>query len=296
VTTVEARTSELALKNGVERIDLILRDADGTLVDATELSLRICDLSDATVYEDDFFSPPSPPGVTRIVHPSTGKYYFPLGDQALFPLTVGGDDNLETASARRLLAVWSVTGPAGSEQANIVQNIRVISARTMALVGDLRLLIDKALKSVNEDPESPCFLGYTDAQLVQYLEGGLSTWNMYEPYPTFSNLDNFPMLYSQGLIESALLVGTMSQELFAIDTDVPNYSAQGSAFVIQHQPQLAAFLTMMAQRLDKLIPIAKLKLVNSGSLHVQATPNYRLSSLVQMAPGGALFRNFLVRS
>jgi hypothetical protein len=166
----------------------------------------------------------------------------------------------------------------------------------MTLVQRLRRQIDKARKEVVDDPITgkSCFLGYTDKDLIEYLEGGLTTWNMYEPYPTFVAIEQFPFIYHQGLIEAALLVGVASQNLFAIDSDIPNYSAQGAAFVINHQTPLAQHLNFLAQRLDKLIPIAKLKLVRSGSVHTEIAPNARLQTLINMAPGGAIFRNFFV--
>jgi hypothetical protein len=284
---VHARPSELVLKSSTERLDIKIVDAEGVAVDATQLELTIYDMNSTEVYADDFFNPPTPPGVTRIVKTGTGTYYFPLGDQSVIA-------NTETDSVRRLLAVWAAVGPVGSEAANVVQNVRVVSARTMALAGDLRLLIDKTVKFVDDNPSDPCYLGYTDGMLVQFLEHGVQIWNEYEPYPTFSTVDDFPLLYEHGLLEAALLAGVASQELFAIDTDIPNYSAQGAAFVIQHQPQLAGVLTRLGQRLDKLIPIAKLKLIQTGSIHIQMGPNYRLNTLIQSAPPGAIFRNFFV--
>lgn len=291
---VNAKPSSLALINSVECIDLAVSDANGTLVDATGLKLQIRDLGDNIIYADDFFNPPTPPGVTRIMHTSVGRYHFPLGDQTLFPLTPGGPPNMETARQGRLLFIWTVTGPADSCPTTIVQVVEVITARTMMLANDLRGLIDKSAKIVSDNPEDPCYLGYTDGMLVQYLRGGLETWNMYEPYPTWCTLDEFPLQYEEGLLEASLLRGVLAQEIFAIDTDIPNYSSQGTAFVIQHQPQLAALFQTMAQRLDKLIPIAKLKLVRSGALHTEIGPNFRLNTLITAAPPGALFRNLFV--
>ena len=83
----------------------------------------------------------------------------------------------------------------------------------------------------------------------------------------------------------------MSQELFAIDTDIPGYNDQGNSFVIQHQPQLASYLSWLSSRLDKLIPMLKLNFVSAGSLHIEAGPNFRLAQLINAAPAGALFRN-----
>lgn len=293
---VDAKPTTLALLNSTECVPIVVTDANGTLVDATTLKLSIQDIAGNVIYADDFFSPPTPPGVTRIVHTSTGKYHFPLGDPTLFPLTPGGPPNMETARIGRLLFFWTVKGPADDCPTSAVQTVKVVSGRMLMLANELRQLIDKANMVVSDNPEDPCFLGYTDAQLMQYLDGGLNEWNMYEPYPTFNTLDDFPLQYEQGLLEAALLVGVMSQELYAIATDIPNYSSQGAAFVIQHQPQLAQYFNKLAQRLDKIIPIAKLKLVRSGSIHTEIGPNFRLQTLITAAPPGALFRNFFVSS
>jgi hypothetical protein len=273
----------LVLIETPERITIKITDqATGAPVDATALSLRITDLGGTVVYADNILTPPTPPGITRIVHPAVGTYFFPLGDQSVIA-------NNETKFAGELLAVWHIE--VGADADNIVQTVKIVTPYVLHLVTALRQQIDKAVMQVVEDPNNPCFLGYTTRALLEYLEGGLSCWNMYEPYPTFCALDDFPHIYKQGLIEAALIVGIQSQELFAIAKDIPNYSAQGAAFVIQHQPQLAQFATRISQKLDKLIPIAKLKFVQSGSLHTQVTPNARLQQLINMAPNGALFRN-----
>lgn len=282
--TVDAEELTLVLQSTSERIYLRIYDATATLVDASALTLRLTNLANTTIYEDEY--PVTPPDVTRIVKVSTGVYYFPIGDQTVVA-------NTETDTAGDCLLIWHIevgTG-AATEVDNIVQSVKIVTPYVLDLVGSLRRQIDKALMQVIEDPENPCFLGYNDKALVEYLEGGLSVWNMYEPYPIFETLDDFPRMYKQGLIEAALIVGIQSQELFAIAKDIPNYSAQGAAFVIQHQPQLAQFATRLSQKLDKLIPIAKLKYVRSGTLHTQVMPNARLQTLINMAPNGALFRN-----
>lgn len=280
----EVRASEfiLALEGGKERVQIDL-ESDGTAVDATRIGVKVTDLA-GTVFLDEEWSPPAPSDA-RIEHPSTGRY-----------LVRFGLDPNETANARTFLVTWSIEVDADGD--NVVQTLQVVSAYTMMLIGKLRRQIDKARKQVIDDPATgrACFLGYDDKDLLEYLQGGLSTWNMYEPYPTFSSLENFPAIYHQGLVEAALLVGVGSQRLFAVDSDVPNYSAQGAAFVINHQQALAEHLNYLAQRLDKLIPIAKLKLVRSGSLHTELMPNARLQTLINMSPGGAIFRNFFVRS
>jgi hypothetical protein len=188
-------------------------------------------------------------------------------------------------------ATFLTGGVDASEELVVCQNVRVITTRICSLLQKLRLQIDKSLKLVSSDPEHPCYLGYTEGQLVTYLEHGLQIINAYQPSGVFS-LDNYPYTaYEFTLIEASLLAGVMSQELFAIDTDIPNWSDQGNTFVIQHQPQLAQYLTWLSQRLDKMIPMLKLNFVSSGSLHIEAGPNFRLAQLIDAAPSGALFRN-----
>lgn len=182
-------------------------------------------------------------------------------------------------------------GVDSSEEIVTYQNVRIVTHRVLSLLQKLRLQIDKALKIVNTDPDNPCFLGYTDGQLLTYLEGGIQTINAYQPSGTFT-FDTYPYSsYEFILIEAALVVGVMSQQLFAVDTDIPSWNDQGNAFVIQHQPQLAQYLNALTQRLDKMIPMLKLNFVSSGSLHIEAGPNYRLAQLINAAPSGSLFRN-----
>ena len=184
-----------------------------------------------------------------------------------------------------------------SEQQVVCENVKVITHRMKSLVPKLRLIIDKAIKLVNDDdPSDPCFLGYKDSQLIHFLEDGLQIINVYQPSGVFT-MDNYPFnAFEFTLIEAALMAGVMSQELFAIDTDVPSWSDQGNSFVIQHQPQLAQYLNWLSARLDKMIPQLKLRFVSSGSLHIEAGPNFRLASLVAAAPSGSLFRNTFFRS
>ena len=164
------------------------------------------------------------------------------------------------------------------------------------MIGRFRLVIDKTYKLFDTDPDDPCFLGYSDGQLVQYLMSGLQIINSYQPSGTFS-LTTFPYeSYDQILFETSLLAGMISQSVYAIDNDVPNWNDQGNAFVITHYPQLAQHLTFMAGRLDRLIPLFKLNFVSSGRLHIEAGPNYRLAQLVNAAPGGSLFRNFYAKT
>lgn len=188
-----------------------------------------------------------------------------------------------------------VGGIDASEEVLVCKNVKIINHRMCSLIQKLRLIIDKAIKYVSSGPDDNCYLGYTEGQLTTYLEDGLQIINSYQPSVCFT-VDNFPYnCYEFILVEASLIAGVMSQQLFAVDTDIPSWNDQGNAFVIQHQPQLAAFLNTLIARLDKLIPMFKLNFVSSGSLHVQAGPNYRLAQLFNAAPSGSLFRNIYFR-
>jgi hypothetical protein len=199
----------------------------------------------------------------------------------------------ETDVLQDLVFDWRVQADASSEILHTIQKVTIVSHKTMSLVPDLKLMIDKSRKFIA--PDSECFLGYTDSNVVNYLIGGLTSINAYQPSLTFT-FENFPLQYRQILIEASMVVGVMSQQLYAVDTDIPNYSDNGVSFSFAHQPQLASFMNSLTQRLDKLIPQMKLQLISSGVLHVQTGPNYRMQQLQQIAPNGALFRGVFFAS
>jgi len=174
-------------------------------------------------------------------------------------------------------------------------SVKVIPHRLCALLNKFRLMIDKTHKFVDSNPNDPCYLGYSNGQLWQYLSGGMQIINSYQPYVSFS-FSTFPYgTYDFILLETSLLAGLLSQQLFAVDTDIPQWNDSGNAFVLSHSPQIAQYVNFLSQRLDKLIPQFKLHFVNSGSIHVQMGPNYRLQQLIDAAPGGALFRNLYAK-
>lgn len=195
--------------------------------------------------------------------------------------------NTLTDYAKEFILDWQTEMSAGGNRTNSLEKVKVISAKTASLLPELRVLIDKSTKFV--DTKHQCFLGFTEGNLVGYLEGGLQNINAYQPSLTFT-MENFPFEYKQILLDASLITGVMSQELYAIDTDVPSYNDQGTSFVITHQPQLASFFNRLTQRLDKVIPQMKLQLLQPGSLHTQMGPNFRLTQLMQAAPSGSLFR------
>lgn len=291
MTTVIANPIQCILRNKRERVEIKLFDKDNDPVDATELSLEVTDLGDNVLYSDDYINPP--PGGTRIVRADVGHYYILWGDNTAPANT---PTQTETNRVGKCLFVWCITGPAGTAPTNLVQVVKVISSRVASIVPGFRSQIDKTIKATSVDPEDFCPLGYTDSDLLAYLEGGLQLINAYQPYPIFCTLEQFPCeKFGQTLFDAAMLVGINAQTLFAIDTDIENWSDQGNAFVINHHPKLVQFTTTMSQRLDKIIPMMKLHFVSTGSLHIEMGANFRLQTLVSMAPNGALFRNFFSR-
>lgn len=264
----------VVLQGTVIRVSVAVQNAAGVAVDPFDLTLDVMDIGGNLLFSDAFPTP-----VARLIHPGVGQFYLDFGNQTI---------NNETSYATEWLFNWRVTLSSGGQQQNSIQKVKVIQPRMASLIPDLRLIIDKSKKLAA--PDSGCYLGYTDINLVSYIEGGLQTINAYQPSLTFT-IDNFPFTYKQVLVDAALITGVISQQLYAIDTDIPNYNDQGTSFVITHQAQLAGFLNQITARLDKLIPMMKLQLLSPGSLHIQMGPNYRLSQIMEAAPSGALFRN-----
>jgi len=193
----------------------------------------------------------------------------------------------ETSGLEDILFDWRIQTAPSSQIVHSIQKMSIVSHRAMSFIPELRLMIDKSRKKTSS--EDDCFLGYTDSMLVSFLEGGLQNINAYQPSLNFT-MENFPLEYKPILIDASLITGVMSQQLYAIDTDIPNYNDQGTAFVITHQTQLASFLNQITARLDRLIPMMKLQLLNPGSLHIQMGPSFRLQTLMSAAPQGAIFR------
>ena len=185
-----------------------------------------------------------------------------------------------------------IGGIDGSSELVVNENVEVITHRVVTLLPKMRLIIDKAVKCVNPgDPDKPIFLGYTDSQLIRFLRWGLGIINSYQPSGIF-DFYNYPYQdFEFILIECGLMAGVMGQQLFAVDTDIPNFNDQGNTFVITHGTQLAQYLNWLAARLDHLIPIFKLNFVRSGSVHLEMGANYRIAQLLAAAPSGSLFRN-----
>lgn len=281
----------LVLKNTIERISILVTDANGDPIDATSLTLQVFDQGENLLIVDDFNlgygQPPLGPTLpTHIVKPSAtvGQYYFPFGDTSF------DVDNNSTATAQEYLFDWHITGASGTAPVHAVQVVKVVSVRTMRWVPKLRLIVDKAIKAIDDDPNDPVFVGYTDSMLVQFLEGGLAWINAFQPYPMWASVDVFPDAHWRVLVDGAVVDALTSQEIFAVDTDI-NYSDQGNVFVIDHQPKLTQILNTTWNRLVQMVPPMKKHYLQNGAVRIEMGPSFRFQALLNAAPAGSLFRN-----
>lgn len=278
---LNASPVEIILKNRDQRVNISLFDTNNDPVDATALTLQVLDTSETELFTEDFIAAP-----VRIIKPgsTTGEYYMNYGDPAAAANT---PDQTETDTDEDHWFIWRAVGTAGTEPSTILQVVRILPPKVFAFLPRFRLQIDKAIKIVDE--ATNCFLGYSDGMLLEYLEGGLNSINTYQPN-TNMILRDFPFdTHGQLLIDVATLVALNSQTLFAVDTDL-RYSDQGYSFDIAHVQPLQSFMSSLTQRVDKLVPLFKLNFATMGSIHIVANTSFRLLSLIQAAPQGALFR------
>jgi hypothetical protein len=290
--TVVRQMTELVLRGTQERINILVTDDAGVPITPTSLKLKIMDMGENVLIQDDIVAGMTIPtvGPTKIVTTGVGQYYWPFGDTTIAAANT-------SANSGNFLFQWQAIGPLGSEQASQLQLTKVASARVVSQIPVLRMQLDKLGKSVGTDVNdlNPCTLGYTDEQLLTWLEQGLTAINAAQPYPVWCRVDDFPFeIYGQILIDSSLLVGLTAQSLYAIDTDIDSYNDQGNSFNVTHFPKLMSSLQFLANKLDKSVPAMKRHFVNNGSVHVQMGPGFRLGALINSAPSGALFRNLFM--
>ena len=292
MTVIDLNPLEIVIVQSKRRVDIKIYNESGVLVDGSQVDLQVLGLDGTSILVDSFTTPP--PGGTRIVKPAgtTGTYYFTWGDPSA---AVNTPDQAETDTVGVVCFLWSVVGPAGTEEIQRIQTVSVISVLTAERIRRLRGQIDKTSKTVNEDPANFCPLGYTDGNLMEYLDGGLSLINEYQPYPMWTQLDYYPTVHDQLLMDAAMVVGLNAQSIFAIDTDISQWNNQGNSWVLEHYPKLAAVSAALTARMDVRVPKMKLHYVASGSLKVETGPAFRLTTLVNMAPSGATFRNMFAR-
>jgi len=280
---------EMIRVNSKKFVDITLMDNTETPVNIEETmtaggeangeaTLEVTDLSGTVLYSESYWPPPIP-DTRRITNPSTGKYQIKWGD----------DEN-ETTSVGPLLFNWNIRQNAASEDFYRTQVAEIVSPRTLSLLPRFRLLLDKSLKVIL--PEEFCTLGYSDAQLVIYLQAGLSRINAAQPYIGWRSIDHFPLeMYWEILTRSALMYALDSQGLFAIDTDVPAYNDQGHAFTITHASQLKAMRDSISAELERDIREFKLHHISSGVVKAEFRIGWGFYQMLASSPPGSMFRN-----
>lgn len=282
---------EVVRLDGKRLVQIIVQQDDGTPTDILEestadltpkgyLDLEVTDLSNLSLFSASYY-PHDIPKSTRLVKSGgTGRYEIRWGVE---------DDETETAG--NYLFNWTARVNDTADEMQRTQVLVVVSPKVLSLLPYLRLLLDKTIKP--NVPEEYCFIGYTDSQLLMFLIQGLTYINGRPPYPTWARLDDFPIgLYSDVLIKAALYTGLISQTIFAIDTDVPNYSDQGHSFVLAHFQPLNTVKENLKQELDKYIPEVKHKFLRVGRVSIELRLGYSFYQMLVAAPPGSTFRNW----
>ena len=281
--------SELMLTNTKRMISITFTDDTETPANIVEefdvsgnpkgtVELQVQSIGGNEYYTETYF-PNTNPATRRIQNLAVGKYGVKWGDTSD-----------ETTDAGAYAFVWHVRKDETDEDNYGVQLVNIVSPKVLSLLPKFRLLIDKSLKVIV--PEEYCNLGYTDAMLITFLEAGLQRINAAQPYVSWGSLEQFPISqYSEILLSSALLFGLQSQALFAIDTDIPQFSSDGHSFALSHFQQINMRLQSLEQDLARRIREFKMHFVGAGVLGAEFRIGWGWYQMIASSPPGSLFRN-----
>lgn len=215
----------------------------------------------------------------EVIKVENGGYYFDTRP-ANPPVLVHAD----TWQLGLQTILWGTKRNNSTEEEQGYQYLLVYSLNTARLLPRLKSNIDKAQKDTGTT------IGYTTSQLAIYLQAGIEYINSQQPL-TFMSLEQFPVRsHAQILVDAATIVALFSQSMFAVDTDM-QYNDQGFSFTIDHASKLGSVIGMLQSRFAIQLRDFKMLYCQTGSIHTQLGPNYRLLSLLQAAPSGSLFRN-----
>lgn len=280
---------ELVRAKSKKRVDIFIYGKDGNLVDIVEettnggndskglLKLEITDFTNNVLLEDSYY-PKDPTKESRIERYSTGHYGLDWGE-----------DPKETQDPGTYLFNWTARIDENEEEIWRTQIVEIVTPRVLSLLPRLRLQLDKSIKVVN--PEKFCNLGYSDSQLIMYLQAGLEKISVAQPYPTWMELDRFPIQHGADLLLStALLSALESQYLFSVDTDVASFSDQGHSFAMTHFAPLKALYDSLSASLPQRIREFKLHYVSSGSIGLEFRIGWGFWQMVNASPPGATMR------
>lgn len=226
---------------------------------------------------------------TRIINPETGIYAVRYGDPTA-AVNIPAQTETDEIGPHTFVWTWATGTGAALRNETSTQVLNVIPVAAARFITALRGYLDKARKRLDTDPANYFPLGFSDAMLFSYLEGGLSIINQYQPYPTGSDVATFPWQFHNLLLDAACVVALNAQELFAIDTDLPNFGDQGHSFSLDHQAKIAAFTQKLLGRLDTMVPKFKLHFVQMGGTLTQVGPSLRFQNLISSSPAGSMFR------
>lgn len=193
--------------------------------------------------------------------------------------------SLFLTAPRNYTLTWTYQATVDSELVSAVAYLFVLHLGTYSWFPRLRLQVDKSMKIVNNN-----FIGFTDAQLFYYLQGGLDEINFYPPV-TSLQLGSFPATFGQLLVDSATVVALHSQGMFSIDTDAGIYSDQGFSYTVDHFSKLNTVLDGLLVGIRESLSRVKLQFYNGGSITVQVVPYYPLGIALSVSPSQSLFRN-----
>ena len=281
---------ELVRSNSRRMVDIYLYDSEGELVNIVEemtsggtegkglLELDITDFSNRVLYSESYW-PKAIPDNRRIKHIGTGHYGIKWGTE-----------DGETANPGTLLFNWTARVSTDTEEFYRTQILEVVTPRVLSLLPRMRLQLDKSIKVIN--PEQFCNLGFSDSQLILYLQNGLSRICTAQPYPSWYSLDAFPIETATELLLSASLVSALeSQYLFAVDTDIQSFSDQGHAFQLTHFAPLKGLYDTLVNSLPQRIREFKLQHVQSGTVLTEFRIGYGFWQMVAASPPGSTFRD-----
>lgn len=233
------------------------------------LHVTVIDESSTTVYSASL-------ALGTLLRHSTGSYYIEM------------TPSLFNTAPKRYMLTWGYSETSTSEVYYAISHLYVVSPLTYKWIPRLKLQIDKAVKTNNYQ-----FIGYTDAELYYFLQGGVDEINSFPPITGFI-IDTYPESFGQLLINSATVVGLISQKLFAVDTDVMTYSDQGFSYNLDHFARYNSVMTELLAHIKDQMRKFKMEFSCIGSVNVQAVPFFPAAVMLKTSPRGSLFRNLFV--
>ena len=254
------------LKGTTRDLTLVIIDPiTGYRSDADQVSLSVFDERDANVHTDVW-----PSAHTHIVKRDSGVFSIPF-DTTVFK------------KPEYLLNVDIQVSTGTSFVRNKV--IRVVPGTYFRYGAILRNQVDKANKLLHNRLQ----FGYTDDQLIVWLDLGAHLINLVPPYTAFDVM-SFPFgTFGKVLLDAATISALESQGLFSIDTDF-DYSLGGNSLTLNHYTTIAQFLDYLVGRLnDNLMKFKQIYRTKGGTM-VQTQYGYGFGRFLSVVPPGFFSR------